>query len=337
MRRTRLLVFLAFTVPAMMLPSCASSVRQPQRATSSVASIPVDSPLTGCVDPTPAKPEPIDTNLARDFAGGRVQQAVVLDGGAFRADPAPRNAAPRISAALAFCNLLAGATIQNYTVIEAAREHGMSFGLGVLTVADTVLKTTPQSYLVGGRPRTATLQSYHRQLAWIAVTKPDLQTSCPGNAPAPAPAQKILPGYQILAIDADTGAAGIVYATKTNAACGFPGYQPSSVAPAVERVSVPWTLIKRGPGTQSAAITYQPRPCDSRDLNLFGFGPTAQPAAFADRDNPARVNIVLHRILTSCGPAATVPVLLRSSDLKTDLPQHLIHAPVGAEDIAQPS
>jgi hypothetical protein len=337
MRHTWLLICLAFTVLAMMLAGCASSVRQSQRATSSVASIPVDSPLAPCVDPTPAKPEPIDTNLARDFAGGRVQHAVVFDGGAFWADPAPRNAAPRISAALAFCNLLAGATIQNDTVIEAVHEHGMSFGLGVLTVADTVLKTTPQSYPVGGRPRTATLQPYHRRLAWIAVTKPDLHTSCPGNAPATRPAQQVLPGYQILAIDADTGAAGIIYATKTNAACGFPGYQPACVAPAVERVSVPWRLIKRGPGTHSAAITYQPRPCDSRDLNLFGFGPTAQPAAFADQDNPARVNIVLPRVLTSCGPAATVPALLRSSGVKTDLPQHLIDAPAGAEDIAQPS
>jgi hypothetical protein len=103
------------------------------------------------------------------------------------------------------------------------------------------------------------------------------------------------------------------------------------VAPAVEFVSVPWTLIKRGPGTQSASITYRPRPCDSRDLPIFL--PTQQPVAFADRDNPARVNIVLERMLTSCGPAATVPLLLRSSDAKTALPQHLIHAPVGAEDV----
>jgi hypothetical protein len=151
----------------------------------------------------------------------------------------------------------------------------------------------------------------------------------------PAPQEETLPGYQILAIDADTGAAGIIYQAKTNALCNFPGYRQASVAPAVEFVSVPWTLIKRGPGTQAASITYRPRPCDSRDLPTFY--PTKQPAAFADRDNPARVNIVLERTLVTCGPAATVGLLLRSADLKTDLPEYLIHAPTGAEDVARTS
>jgi hypothetical protein len=254
-----------------------------------------------------------------------------LDDGTFRADPAPRSVAPKINAALAFCNLLAGATVENVSVIEAAAQHGFSFGLGVVTVADSVLKTAPQSYLVGGRPRTASLQSYHRRLAWIAVIRPDVAASCPSAVPTSSPAQKALPGYQIQAIDADTGAAGIIYAAKTNALCNYPGYQPASVAPAAEFVSVAWTMISRGPGTQSASVTYQPRPCDSRDMGLFA--PTKQPATFADRDNPARVNIVLERMLTTCGPAATVPLLLRSADLKTALPQHLIHAPVGAEDV----
>jgi hypothetical protein len=101
--------------------------------------------------------------------------------------------------------------------------------------------------------------------------------------------------------------------------CNCPGYQPASVAPAAEFVAIPWTLVKRGPGTQSASITYQPRPCDNRDMGLFA--PTKQPAVFADRDNPARVNIVLERMLTTRGPATTVPPLLRSADLKTALPQ----------------
>jgi hypothetical protein len=133
-----------------------------------------------------------------------------LDDGAFRADPAPRNVVPAISAALAFCNLLAGATVENLSVIEAAGEHGLSFGLGVVTVADSVLKTAPQSYLVGGRPRTASLLPYHRRLAWIAVFRPDVAASRPSAVPTSVPAQKALPGHQVQAIDADTGAAGII-------------------------------------------------------------------------------------------------------------------------------
>lgn len=55
--------------------------------------------------------------------------ALSLDDGAFRAVPAPHNARPRVSASPAFFNLLAGATANNFSVIEAATEHGMSFGL----------------------------------------------------------------------------------------------------------------------------------------------------------------------------------------------------------------
>ncbi len=66
-----------------------------------------------------------------------------------------------------------------------------------------------------------------------------------GAPTAPATA---LPAYQVLAIDADTGAAGTVYSVKRNALCGSPGYQPAWVAPAVEFVSVPWTMVAHGPG-----------------------------------------------------------------------------------------
>ena len=337
MQRTWLVLLAAIGVSAAMLVGC-------DRAKPRVAVMPpvvttqtppADSPLTDCVDPSPHKPKPIDTTVAGYFAGGRIQRALSVDGGAFHVEPAPHNVVPRITAAAAFCNLLAGATAENSTVLDAVGQHGMSFGLGVVTVADSVLKTGPQAYTAGGRQQTASLQPYHARLAWIAVIKPDVVSSCPAMNSAPTPARKTLPGYQILAIDADSGAAGILYSAKTNALCNFPGYRAANVAPAVEFVSVPWTLVKRGPGPQSASITYQPRPCDSRALSLFG--KTMRPAAFADRDNPAEVRIVLERLLISCGPAATVPLLLRSSDLKTDLPPHLIHAPTGASDVAIPN
>src|SRR6266496_4368051 len=316
MKRTRPGMLLAFGASAVMLAGCASST-QPARQAATTPTVgaqilPANTPLTTCVDPTPAKTKPVDTAIARDFAAGRIDRVLSLDDGAFRVEPAPRNVAPKISAAIAFCNLLAGATVENLSVIDAAGRNGLSFGLGVVTVADSVLKTTPKSYLVGGRQQTTSLQPYHRRLAWIAVIEPDIVAACPSNAPTARSAQKALPGYQILAIDADTGAAGIIYAAKTNALCNYPGYQPASVAPAVEFVSVAWTLVKRDPGAHSASITYQPRPCDSRDLGYFA--DTKQPAVFADRDNPARVNIVLERTLVTCGPATTVPLLLRSSD-----------------------
>jgi hypothetical protein len=233
------------------------------------------------------------------------------------------------------CNLLAGVTATNFAVIDAVAEHGMSFGLGVVTVADSVLKTGSHSHLFGGREQTGNLQPYHARLAWIAVTMPDRVSACPAMtataSPRPIDPQKDLPAYQILAIDADTGADGILYSARTNRLCGFPGYQPASVAPAVEFVSVPWTLLARGPGPQSATISYQPRPCDLRDLGTFGA--TGQHVVFADRTNPALVSVNLERVLATCGPAVPARVLLRSSTLATDLPEELVHGPVGAQDV----
>ena len=222
-------------------------------------------------------------------------------------------------------------------MLEAASQHGLSFGLGVVTVAGSLLKTGPQSYLVGAQVRTTSLQPYRHRLAWLAVIKPEVVSSCPmmTSTTSPVPARPALPGYQILAIDARTGAAGIVYSAKANALCNSPGYRPPSVAPVVEFVSLPWTLIRRGPGPQSASITYQPRPCDIRSFGTFEG--TGQSAVFADGGNPARVNVVLERMITTCGPPAIASLLLRSGDLKTNLPPHLVHAPVGAEDVSPTS
>lgn len=340
---TRPLKLVAFGASAMLLAGCANSTQQAQQtgATPSVGalrpaadSLPADSPLAACIDPTPPAPKPVDTALARDFAGGRIRMALSLDDGTFRAVPSPHNARPRVSASLAFCNLLAGATANNFSVIDAATEHGMSFGLGVVTVADAVLKTGPRSYLVGGQQQASSLQPYHARLAWIAVIKPDVVASCPATpataSTRPTAPPKALPAYQVLAIDADTGTDGIIYSAKTNALCGFPGYQPAAVAPAVEFVSVPWTLVTRGPGPQSATISYQPRPCDQRNLGTFAG--TGKPAVLADRTHPGLVSVNLERILTTCGHAVPTPILLRSSTLATDLPEHLVHAPVGAQD-----
>jgi hypothetical protein len=209
------------------------------------------------------------------------------------------------------------------------------FSLGVVTVASSVLKTGSRSYLAGGQAQTASLQPYDARLAWIAVLAPDELASCPAMLPIPprrpTAQEASLPDYQILAIDAGTGADGIIYSARTNAVCGLPGYRPASVAPAVEFVSVPWTLVTRGPGPQSATISYQSRSCDQRDLDRFTG--TGRPAVFAGVTNPALVGVNMERILTACGPAVPTRVLLRSSAFTTDLPQHLVHAPVGALDV----
>jgi hypothetical protein len=294
---------------------------------------PADSPLAGCVDPNPTAPKPVDTPIAQHFADGRVQTALTLDDGTFQALPAPANTEPRVRAALAFCNLLAGATANNFEVLGAAAEHGLSFGLGVVTVADSLLRPGPRGYLVGVQEQSVSLAPYRARLAWLAVIKPDIVSSCPPmSATTPSrPPAKTLPSYEILAIDANTGADGIVYSARTNNLCGSPGYRAPNVVPATEFVSLPWTLIRRGPGPQSATISYQSRSCDQP--SGVTFAGTDKPVVIADRDNPALVSVDRERVLTTCGPPTTTQILLRSSTLATNLPARLVPAPVGAQDL----
>lgn len=303
--------------------------------------LPADSPLAGCVDPTPAMPSPVDAPVAQDFSGGRVRTTLSLDDGAFQAAPAPGDAAPKISAALAFCNLLAGVTASNFSVLGVAEQHGLSFGLGVVTVSDSVLMAGPRTYSVGnGAQQTVSLQPYHGRLAWIAVITPESPSSCPAARPPASPQpttspEPILPGYQILAVDANTGTDGILYSTKTNATCGGPGFQPASVAPAVELVSVPWTLVKRDAGgSQSATISYQARTCDLPSLG-YDMG-TDQPVVTTTDADPGLVTVTLERVVETCGTAPADQALLRREYPTKVLPQRLVHAPTGAEDVRVP-
>ena len=340
MHRRAPLTSLVVGLSLLVVAGCASSTPRPDAATTplSVAAQtpPANSPLAPCVDSTPTMPKPVETALAQHFDNGRLTTSFSLDDGRFRAVPAPGNARPAISASLALCNFLAGATPNNVPMIDAGVAHGMSFGLAVVTVADSVLRTGPRSYLVGAQQHTESLQPYHSRLAWIALTEPDVVSNCPAmpaTSESRPTAEKHLPAYQILAVDAGTGADGITYSAMTNANCGLSGYQPAGVAPAVEFVSLPWTLVSRGPGPQAATISYQPRPCDlSQDLGTFG--DTGQPAVWVDGDHPGLVRAELERVLQSCGPPTPTHILLRSATVTTDLPQHLVHAPVGAEDVA---
>ena len=331
MGSARLLRFVSLGALLAALVGCASTPRAEILGSVESQSLPADSPLPTCVDPTPTMPKAVDTPVARDFAGGRVRRPLSLDHGAFRALRPSPGMVPRINAGRALCNLLAGATANNFSMFQAAAEHGMSFGLGVVTVADSILITGPHTYLFGGQQRTASLRPYHARLAWIAITVPDVVASCPANTGGASAAKKALPGYQVLAIDAQTGGDGIIYSARTNALCGLPGYRPASVAPAVEFVSLPWTLVARGPGRQSATITYAPRPCDQPVQSTFT--DTGRPVVLADRTHAGLVAVDLERTFATCGPAAPRRLLLRSSTLETKLPQHLSHAPVGALDV----
>lgn len=327
--------FVVWSICAVSLAGCADSAAHndpPLGLTHVSRALPSDSPLTTCTDPHPVSPRPVDTALAKDFAAQRVRTTFTLSGGTFTAAPPPPSAAPAIDANVAFCNLLAGFTAENVSVVDVARQSGLSFGLAVVTISDGVQHPDVGTSL---GQKKAGVAPYHARLAWIALMAPEVESSCPAMLPSSArrstgPAQPHLPPYQVLAVDANTGADGVVYSARTDKLCGFPGYRSATVSPAVESVSVPWALDSRGPGSQSATITYQPRSCDQPiDVTFVG---TGKPAVWVGRDHPATVDVRLERMLTPCGPAAPVRILLRSATVTTDLPAHLVHAPVGADD-----
>lgn len=339
-RRTGVAVLSAAVVGAL-VAGCGSATPgaggSPTTSPAGTQAPPATSPLAPCADPAPAQPAPLDAAVAHDFADGQVETAFSLDSGAFRATPPPPGAKPRISRSLAFCNLLAGDSDNNVPLVEAAVAHGMSFGLALVSVADALLTSGAQG-LAGVTSRTVDLQPYHARLAWIAVTTPDVAASCPaerlgaGSSATPPPPPS-LPGYQVLAIDAGTGANGILYVAQANPPCGGSEDQPAHVQPAVETVSEPWTLVSRGPGQQLAMISYEHRPCDLDEFPRH-MAPTGQPVVSVDRTHPGLVRVEDGRVLTTCGPAAPTHLLLSSATVTTDLPQHLVHAPVGAQDVS---
>ena len=310
---------------------------------------PASTPLTTCLNPTPARPRALDTPLARHFAYDRVQSSWSLDGGDLAVDPPPSTATPLIGPEQALCNLLAARISFGPDVLTATVEHGMSFGLAVVTISDSILSTTtPVQHDAGGFTGTAppalpettassTLQPYHHRLAWIAVVTHDAEAACPANigpvrtSPPPSGTRLAPTNYDVFAIDAATGAAGVDYAARTSGLCGY-GYEGPSVTAAVVFVSVPWTFVRRTVNPAAAAITYAPRSCDDRIVPLDERSAIA--SVFAG-DNPARVEIVVTRVLTDCGPPVTVSIILHSSIGSRTLPALLVHAPLGAVDVHQ--
>jgi len=325
----------------MALVGCGSTSTRttPAPTTTTVATggVPSDSPLTGCVDATP-KTRPLP-GVSGDFSDGRVAKTLNLDDGRFEAEPPADTAHPAVGRSNAFCNLLAGVNRVNGTFAGSA----VAFGLAKLTV-DPSLATDGQDFTAigpDGKPIAAPeahLTPYRSRLAWIAVfAADDLVTSCPPMPVSPTtatPPSTTAPNggetYEIMAVDAATGANGILYTTTSANPCGQPGFRAPSYQPAKIRVSLPWKLVSRGPGASWATISYTSRPCDDRTFTIDTA--TNLEAVLLDRDHPGVVDVTLERTLTTCGPDEQVKIPLRSAMPGQPLPEKLTHAPVGAVD-----
>ena len=71
-------------------------------------------------------------------------------------------------------------------------QHGLSFGLGVVTVDHSLKASGPVFVAIGpgNQPKPAPrahLTPYKERLAWIALFRSDLVSSCPVQTPARPP------------------------------------------------------------------------------------------------------------------------------------------------------
>jgi hypothetical protein len=279
----------------------------------------------------PARPQ-VGGPVNGAASNGRFTRPVSLDEGALTIAVAPANAHPAISAQLAECNLRAGLTAEGFPIEQEAQLTGLTFGLATVTVEDDLLSGhTLTSGTGSGTPTPPARHAYHRRLAWVAVVRPEIKSSCPTRststvpptAPASPPTRPALPGYQVLVVDANTGADGFVYVASRNANC-IDAVEPPALSPAVENVSLPWTLVHRGAAGYSAAINIAVRACDG--------GGDANSSFLADRDRPGLVTTDVLRPLNACGAANVRQFVLDAATVGSTLPATLIHGPVGAVD-----
>jgi hypothetical protein len=281
-----------------------------------------------CVVPNPPAARQVGSPAGGAASNARFTRTVDLDAGDLTISPPPKTAKPAIAAGLAECNLRAALTNEGFPVEYEIQIAGLTFGLATVSVRDSLLTghSTMQGISGTGLPHPTALHSYHQRLAWVAIIQPAIKSSCPTTSstqPAPAPKVAKLPGYQVLVIDASTGADGFDYAASRNENC-FPGkIEAPSLTPAVEDVSVPWTLVSRNPDHYSGTIDIPVRSCD-------GFGSGG--AYNVSGDKPGLLMTEIERPFNDCGATHPQAVRLQAATVDATLPRVLIHAPLGAVD-----
>jgi hypothetical protein len=282
-------------------------------------------PLSPCIDTHPSARAPVSGPAANAVVAGRFTTALVLGGGPVQIDPPSNSAVAKITADLARCNILAGYTNSGFDLFGqtmGAGMDGLSFGLAEVTIVDS-LRTGHGSYEGTTGPGLAhpgPLASYQHRLAWVGVTKPAVVVSCPSELPGSgAPAHSPVPdAYQVMILDAATGGAGVLYTAPAPQFCGGAGLRPAFLDAALQRLSVPWTLlIEHG---NSADISISTTSCD-------GFN-----GAQVNPDSGVLTVHITHP-MSDCGAlsARTITVSVASGSL----PRDIKHGSTGAQDVAE--
>jgi len=271
-----------------------------------------------CVDPNPALPAAVRPAIPNADGDGGMASAWSLDGGQATVAPAG-DAHPAVARQLALCTLLAAHDISGFDVLDG--DFGFSLVLAKVTIADQLL-ASPED--VGGEVGVQSpppLTPFHSRLAWVGVINDPVMSTCGMDGFASTSPSPALVPYQLLILDAATGAEGVVYQARTYTPCvGSPAFGPE-VSTLTVNTSVPWRLLSRDPSGLFGTIAVTVTSCDS-----FGNGANTSSAHVGE------LEFDVSRPIADCASEHEVDQTVRGPTVSDPLPPTLTHAALGYRD-----
>jgi hypothetical protein len=297
------------------VPSTLASSAPAPTSTSSVADF--------CVDPNPVVPAPVSPAIPDTDGDGGMASAWSLDGGQAIVAPAG-DAHPVIDRQRALCALLAAQDVSHSDVLSG--DSGFSLVLANVTIADHLLASPADAGTdVGtevGVQSPPPLTPFHSRLAWVGVIDPPFMSTCGGDGFAPTSPSPPLVPYQLLILDASTGADGLIYETRYYSTCtGTPAFGPF-VSTLTVNVSVPWRLLSRDPGGLFGTIQASVKTCDSYN---GGANTSSSPVGELEYD--------VSRPIIPCFGTHETDQIVYGPIVSDGLPRTLTHAALGFRDV----
>jgi len=271
-----------------------------------------------CVDPNPSVPAPVTPAIPGANGAGGMASAWSLDGGQAIIAPAG-DAHPVVDRQQALCTLLAAQDSSRFDVLDA--DSGFSLVLAKVTIADQVLASPEDVGGEVGAQSPPPLTPFHSRLAWVGVIDPPFMSTCGADGFAPTSPSPPLVPYQLLILDATTGADGLIYETRYYSTCvGSPAFGPF-VSTLMVNVSVPWRLLSRDPGGLFGTIAASVTTCDS-----YNGGANTSSAHIGELEYDVSSPI------GKCGTPHPTDQIVRGPTVSDPLPLTLTHAPIGYRD-----
>ena len=229
------------------------------------------------------------------------------------------DAHPEVDRQRALCTLLAAQDISHFDVLQA--DSGFSLVLAKVTIADQLLASPEDNVTSVGVQSPPPLTPFHTRLAWVAVVDPPWMSTCGTDGFASTTPSPPLVPYQLLILDAETGAEGIVYEARSYSPCtGSPASGPEVSTLTVE-ASVPWRLVSRDPSGLFGTIAVTVTACDT-----FASG------ANTSSTHVGELEFDVWEPLAACGSPNEPHQTVRGPTVSDRLPLTLTHAPVGYRD-----